>query len=497
MMIKKIFTVVLIFATLLSSTLISIARNEEKQENCLVIAEIPGIQWVKHFGRPDHTDDAKKVRQTSDGGYILVGETQSYTTDGEFDAWLIKTDKNGVEEWNRTYGEVGFTNWTDGLSVEQTQDGGYFVVGLRTILDEDAHAWVVKTTADGTEQWNKVYNSSFRGECVQQTTDEGYIIAGASYLMDAWLCRLDENGDVLWEQTFYEADSASINSLQQTLDGGFILAGRLYYQQNDNETGFLIKTDANGHEQWNKTYGWPAPSGGFYSIHLLPDGYIASGLICVNNLYDQAWLIRMDMAGNISWSRTFSFGTDSACGALEVDCTFDGGFIITGDVETTSTSGWILKTDAEGNLEWQINPIEKYDQSFSSVQETSDGSIIVTGVSADDANGNVVLLKIGHVPQVTITKPVNALYFLDKERCKLRFPFIIGPITIEADVNDTEYSITRVEFFIDDILQSVDYSAPYSWRWQKPTLFFHTIQVTAVNEAENSSSDTLTVFKML
>ncbi len=471
--------------------------NQSKRKGTMFIDETPGIQWIRHYGEPDNTDDAQDVEQTLDGGYILVGVTQSYTSDGEWDAWLIKTDKNGVEEWNRTYGEVGFLNWSFGYSVQQTQDGGYVFVGLRGLLNQDDHAWVVKTTADGTEQWNKTYNSSFRGHCIQQTTDGGYIFAGDSQLMDAWLSRIDANGNMLWEQTFYESDDASVLSVQQTLDGGFIVAGHLGYQQNENETGFLVKTDADGNEQWNKTYGWPAPFSGFYSVQVLPDGYITAGFIYSNLTDTEAWLVRTDESGIMVWNRTFSFDLDGSPFTFDVACTTDDGFILVGDCITTIASGWIMKTDAEGVEQWHIHPIENYDQKFYSVQETSDGSFIVAGLSGEDGRGNAVLLKIGHVPQLTITKPADAVYLFDTERRGFLFPFIIGPLTVEAEAYDTEYPIDRVEFLIDDVLKTTDTTEPYSWRWRTPSFFVHTLTVTAYNSAGNCSSQTMNVLKIL
>jgi len=461
--------------------------------------ETVGIQWTRNFGRIDNIDDARKVRQTSDGGYILVGTSESYTPDGNFDLWLIKTDKNGNEEWNRTYGDVGILNWTFGFSVEQTNDGGYVFVGLSDRrYEEDSHAWVVKTTANGIEQWNKTYHNSCRGFSIQQTMNGGYIIIGDSLMADTWLCRTDENGDILWEQTFYEADSSFGTCVQQTSDGGFIVVGRLYFHQNDDETGFLVKTDADGHEQWNKTYEEIAPYSGFFSIHQLPDGYIAAGALYQNESNQQpVWLVRTDEYGNMIWNRTFSFGPDTASFAMEVDCTSDGGFIVTGQTETTTVSGWILKTDAEGNLEWQIIPVKSYEQAFYSVQEISNGSFIVAGVSYKDLSGDAVLLKIGHAPQVTITKPIHAFYFFNKELRALCFPFIIGPITVEADVYDSEYSIERVEFAIDDVLMITDTTAPYSWRWITPSIFIHTITVTAYNSMGNCSSSKINVLKII
>jgi hypothetical protein len=495
-MIKKVINGLLVIFTILSLTIPSFAQNQEKNENNIMQNNPPGIQWIKHFGGPDNTDDAQEVKQTLDGGYILVGTTQSYTEDGRQDAWLIKTDKDGNEEWNRTYGEVGFLNWSFGYSVQQTQDGGYVFVGHRNIYPEDTHAWVVKTTADGTEQWNKMFNTSFRGFSIQQTTDGGYIITGDSPVMDAWLCRIDENGDMLWEQIFYESDSSIGFSVQQTLDGGFIVAGRLYYQQNDNESGFLIKTDADGNEQWNTTYSEVAPFSGFLSVTVLPDGYAVAGLITQPGSNGKAWLVRADESGAMVWNKSYSIGSDISFSSREVACTSDGGFILTGCASAPVPFGWLLKTDAEGNQEWELSLTETYPQQLYSVQETVDGSFIVVGESAEEGHSNALLLKIGHVPYTTITKPLDAFYLFDNERRDCRFPFIIGPITIEADANDTQYSIKYVEFIIDDVLQFVDYSAPYMWKWTKPALFFHTIQVIAVNEVDNCSSSTLDVLKI-
>jgi len=491
---KKHIISILVLFLLLSTSFVGVS-NQNDREKPQSMDDTPGVQWVKHFGRPDNTDDAQDVCQTTDGGYILVGETQSYTSDGEWDAWLIKTDKNGVEEWNRTYGETGFTNWTIGYSIDQTQDGGYVFTGSRTILDEDVYGWVVKTTANGIEQWHKVYNNSFRGDCIQQTPDGGYIVAGESHSLYCWLCRIDENGNMLWEQTFYKADPASINSLQQTPDGGFILTGRLYYQANDSETGFLIKTDADGHEQWNKTYGWPARYSGFYSVQSLPDGYVCAGFIDLNG-YSTPWLVRTDESGNMIWNRTYLFNPGDSLMTFDAACTADGGFILTGYVDAQISSGWILKTDSEGNEEWRLHPKENYDQTFYSVQETTDGSFIIAGMSNEDIRGNAVLLKIGHVPHVTITKPIKALYLFNSERRAFRFPFIIGPITIEADAYDTEYSIERVVFTVDGVLKYTDTTAPYSWRWTTPSFFAHTLTVTAFNAVGNCSSQTINVLKI-
>jgi len=492
---KKHLISILVLFLMLSTSLVGVS-NQSKQEKALFMDETPGIQWTKYFGESDNFDDAQEVHQTSDGGYILVGTTQTYTSDGWQDAWLIKTDKDGNEEWIQTYGEVGFLNWSYGYSVQQTQDGGYVFVGHRKIYPEDTHAWVVKTSADGTEEWNKMFNSSFRGFSIQQTSDGGYIITGDSPMMDAWLCRIDGNGSIIWEKIFYEYDGSISYSVQQTFDGGFIVAGRLYYQQNDNETGFLLKTDADGNEQWNKTYSELAPFSGFLSVQVLPDGYIVAGLIDQPEPLGQAWLVRTDESGNMVWNKSYSLGLDAYLASYEVACTTDGGFILTGCASAPVPFGWLLKTDVEGNEEWHLSLAEKYPQQLTSVQETSDGSYIVAGSSTKYGHVDAVLLKIGHIPHVIVTKPTNAFYFFDQERRSLRFPCVLGPITIEADANDTEYTIERVEFLVDDVLKNTDTTAPYNWRWTTPSFFTHTLTVTAYNAVGNCSSQTINVLKI-
>lgn len=167
---------------------------------------LPEEEWNRLFGG-NSADYADSVQQTLDGGYIVAGETFE-------NALLIKTDANGIEQWNKTF--IG--------------SGGYVVGGYNGIR-------LIKTDVNGIEQWNRTFGGL--ASSVKQTSDDGYIVAGSSImLVGAGLIKLDANGNEQWNMTFGKR-SDKINSVQMTSDGGYILAGNNY--SNRLSDAWLIK----------------------------------------------------------------------------------------------------------------------------------------------------------------------------------------------------------------------------------------------------------------
>jgi len=364
--------------------------------------ETPPEEWNRTFGGvyDDLGRYGQSLQQTSDGGYILIGSKNMYTTGMSQSAFLIKIDTNGNEQWNRTFEDIGLINaysvWqtSDGgyifggavrsyrnlrwendvrlvktdsygnivwhktmvelgtdyvMSVAQSPDGGYILVGFSRIWDKD-YAWLIKTDANGNEQWNETFAVPRPNKAcyVWQTTDGGgtnlYYAGGT----DAWVIKTDANGKQEWNKTFESDCFDKVYSIEQTLDDGYILSG------SKGSNACLVKTDANGIEQWNRTIG-PGLIARISSIWQVPDGgYVLAGKIDTAKnpdfkgqiLYDNddAWLFKTDANGNLKWSKTFGgLRNDEARFAQQ---TSDGGYIIAGTTESYgagSSDLWLVK----------------------------------------------------------------------------------------------------------------------------------------------------------
>ncbi len=216
------------------------------------------IQWNKTYGGAGQ-DQAFEVIQTKDGGYVMVGSTNSSGAGG-LDFWLFKTNSTGDMQWNKTFGGNG----TDfGYTVIQANDGGFAMVGYTNSFSVGGNdGWFVKTDSAGTMQWNKTFGGT-AGEqlfTVVQTNDGGYAITGLTSSFgaggfDAWLIKTDSTGTTQWSKTYGGNGTEYGLHLSQTMEGGYIISGRTTSFGAGGIDAWLIKTDASGNMLWNKTYG--------------------------------------------------------------------------------------------------------------------------------------------------------------------------------------------------------------------------------------------------
>jgi hypothetical protein len=211
----------------------------------------PNTLWTRTFGGGSG-DLGYSVQQTSDGGTIIAGTTESYGA-GERDVYLIKTDLEGNEVWSRTFGG---SSWDEGNSVQQTTDGGYIIAGYTEFYGAGGwNVYLIKTDPQGNEVWSQTFGGSGNdyGRSVQQTTDGGYIIAGetSSYGAggyDVYLIKTDPQGNEVWWQTFGGSGNDRGRSVQQTSDGGYIIAGFTNSYGAGGYDVYLIKTEPEGSE---------------------------------------------------------------------------------------------------------------------------------------------------------------------------------------------------------------------------------------------------------
>jgi hypothetical protein len=184
--------------------------------------------WWRTYGGPNTADWGFSVQQTTEGGYIAVG-------DGNNHVYLVKTDARGDTLLTRTYGGIDLAG---GRSVQQTADGGYIIAGHTYAFGAYSDVYLIKTDAQGDALWTRYFGGteSDLGNSVQQTTDGGYIISGWTCSLgvgtpiyaNIYLIKTDAAGDSAWTRTYGGASEDAGYSVQQTADGGYIIAGFTY-----------------------------------------------------------------------------------------------------------------------------------------------------------------------------------------------------------------------------------------------------------------------------
>ncbi|MFQ5586964.1 MAG: hypothetical protein ACE5GF_09115, partial [Thermodesulfobacteriota bacterium] len=271
--------------------------------------------WAKTYGGTSD-EVASSIQQTSDGGYIVAGWTASFGA-GFRDSWILKLNADGTVAWQKTFGGIGI--FDEVSSIQQTSDGGWIAAG---VTDSSGAAltdiWIVKLFPDGTVDWQKRYGGSSREDvdvAIQQTADGGYIVGGHTQSFgrvfdDFWILKLDPIGNVTWQKTYGGTEDDRVTSIQQTTpDGGYIVAGwtKSFGAGPLGASDFwVLKLDRFGGVTWNQTYGgtgFEQPA----SIQQTADGgYIVAGYTSSfgAGFYD-FWIVKLDNSGLVTWEKTY------------------------------------------------------------------------------------------------------------------------------------------------------------------------------------------------
>jgi hypothetical protein len=307
------------------------------------------MEWNKTYGGT-LDEAAGGMCQTSDGGYAISGDTSSFGAGG-LDVYLVKTGADGTASWAKTYGG---TDDEHTVNVAQTLDGGYALVGYTKSFGAGGgqDVYFVKTDAAGNMQWNKTYGGNGTDGCLGmvQTNDGGYTLAGLTNSFgagnqDYWLIKTDASGNMQWNKTYGETGDDYLMWMVQSSDGGYAMCG--FSTSFGGYTTYLVKTDADGNMQWNKTYSTGAADFGIHLIQTADGGYAMIGLNTANG--QDFVLFKTDSAGNLEWNRTYGgTGLENGYALLQSS---DGGYVLTGTTNSFGAGGtdiWLVKTDESG-----------------------------------------------------------------------------------------------------------------------------------------------------
>ncbi len=383
------------------------------------------ISWQNPLGGTN-ADYAYYILQTTDEGYIIAGYSNSNDGDvsgnrGNSDYWIVKLNSTGALAWQKSFG--GSSN-DFAYSIQKTIDGGYIIAGSSNSDDGDVYGnhggedyWIVKLTLAGEIDWWKSFGGSSidLAYSIQQTTDGGYIVAGNSCSNDGdvsgnqggedyWIVKLTSAGEIDWQKSLGGSGGDYAMSIQQTTDGGYIIAG--YSNSNDKDVSgnngsddyWIVKLTSAGVIDWQKSLGGSTIDIA-YSVQQTTDGgYIIAGYSESNDgditghhgIWDY-WIVKLTSAGDLDWQK--SLGGSGWDRAFSVQQAANGGYIIAGesysnDGDVTGNQGandyWIVKLTLSGEIEWQKSLGGTSFDWPSCIQQTTDGSYIISGYSMSD-----------------------------------------------------------------------------------------------------------------
>ncbi|GGF28196.1 gliding motility-associated C-terminal domain-containing protein [Hymenobacter cavernae] len=330
-------------------------------------------QWDKTYGGTA-AEELFAIQPTSDGGYVLGGSSLSGSSgdktqpsQGGYDYWVVKIDGQGNKQWDKAFGGASGDQVT---ALQLTQDGGYLLGGSsRSGISGDKTQrnvgafdyWIIKLDAQGNKLWDRTFGGTAFDYlyALQPTKDGGYVLGGHSSSglgedktqpnkgeWDYWVVKLDANGTKLWDKTIGGVGYNYLYALQSTSDGGYVLGGASTSGVSGDKTQankglidyWIVKLDANGTKQWDKTFGGTGQDE-LRAMQLTPDGgYVLGGLSMSGISGDKSqgtqgvgydyWVIKLDASGTKQWDKTLGGSMGEILYALQP--TNDGGYLLGG-----------------------------------------------------------------------------------------------------------------------------------------------------------------------
>lgn len=325
---------------------------------------VGNVMWSREHGTPA-MDKGRSLAMTDDGGFAIVGMTLD-TENGDSDVFFIKTDAEGNEEFTQTYGLPTLNE--EGFSLQATADGGYIITGFAVNMDNDEELYLIKTRADGSVQWSNTYGGikDDRGHSVIITSDGGYAVAGVTESIgsgkeDAFLLKTDFVGNEMWARAYGNSNNNAANELIQTSDGGFLLTGYNEFAAYVPEDLYIVHTDANGVEIWDRSFGGSFNMTGHSISAVSSGGFIVAGERSFNaaNTSTDVFLMRLGSTGVPMWEKTIGGSQEEK--ASSIFHTADGGFVVAGlqfgEFNGTNSNALVLKLSELGDIDTTFNVV--------------------------------------------------------------------------------------------------------------------------------------------
>ncbi len=394
--------------------------------------------WDKTLGG-DQDDIASSIIATSDGGYIIIGNSNSNISNDKTennisnsgDYWIVKINSSGQKVWDKT---IGGSDNDIPKSIIETSDGGFIIAGnsYSGISGDKTEAnnrdnngnsnfdyWIIKINSSGKKVWDKTFGSVNRDDLksIVATPDGGFIAIGVSntpqpiqnipdytsaqgFYGDCFLVKIDNNGKKIWETIVKEKYRVGVESAIITSDGNLVIISNPFIVQNDiassNLNYRILKINVSGELQWEKFIPSEAILTNPSLLATQNGNFIIGTGFAKNTSTSGFWFSEIDKLGNSLWKKTYTGnGNDMVTSMAKTN---DGGFLILGNSnsgksgdKTDDNKGefdyWLLKTDSKGNKIWDKSIGGKQEENAKSIITTNDGCVIL-GTSNSDISGD-------------------------------------------------------------------------------------------------------------
>ncbi|PQJ76718.1 hypothetical protein [Polaribacter glomeratus] len=408
--------------------------KDKVETNLDVFINSGQVSSVKTFGGSKN-DALNSIVKTTDGGYVVLGYTQSNDfdssskSDESFDFWVMRFSSDDELLWNKTFGSSGDDR---GVDIIATNDGGFALLGYASTADKDVSLnagsqdfWILKITGEGVRLWEKSFGflGSDKGVSLIQTSDNGYLVTGVLDVSasggqgnskkakhaggDIWALKLAPNGNLQWSKYFGGSFTDTPFGVVETLNNEFIIAASSDskdFNITNNKGGYdfwVLKITFEGILIWEKNFGGSeidepraivATDDGNFII--VGDTRSADIDVSFNNGAADLWMIKINTNGTLIWEKTI--GGTSFDVARSISKTQDNGFVIAGSSRSSNlgfinqgqNDAWILKVNSFGEIEWQKTVGGSQIDFLYDAVELQNKSIIAVGES-NSASGDV------------------------------------------------------------------------------------------------------------